>query len=120
MHLYQLSHSELVGIEKVAVSSSLQSLKPKCTIKSKAKRSILTDSKINIKMEMEVPEQRLFKAFKDQETVDMSMSCVKVTSTQDSERPQDDDKRLHLADDLKKLKDHIQRQAQRNKLKPKV
>ncbi|GKB96122.1 hypothetical protein Tco_0982259 [Tanacetum coccineum] len=28
----------------------------------------------------------------------------KVTSTQDGERPQDDDKRLHLADDLKKLK----------------
>nr|GEU45059.1 hypothetical protein [Tanacetum cinerariifolium] len=32
------SHSELVGIEKMAVCSSLQSLKPKCTIESRAKR----------------------------------------------------------------------------------
>ncbi|GJS51548.1 hypothetical protein Tco_0624910 [Tanacetum coccineum] len=37
-HFYQLSHSKLVGIEKVAVCSSLQSLKPKCTIESRAKR----------------------------------------------------------------------------------
>nr|GEU39204.1 reverse transcriptase domain-containing protein [Tanacetum cinerariifolium] len=39
MHFYRLSHSELVDIEKVAVCSSLRSLKPKRTIKSKAKRS---------------------------------------------------------------------------------
>nr|GEV17531.1 hypothetical protein [Tanacetum cinerariifolium] len=38
MYFYQLSHSELVGIEKVAVCSSLRSLKPKCTIESRAKR----------------------------------------------------------------------------------
>ncbi|GJS50340.1 hypothetical protein Tco_0600461 [Tanacetum coccineum] len=38
-HFYRLSHSELVDIEKVAVRSSLLSLKPKCTIESKAKRS---------------------------------------------------------------------------------
>ncbi|GKC82362.1 hypothetical protein Tco_1138079 [Tanacetum coccineum] len=31
-HFYQLSHSELVDIEKVALSSSIQSLKSKCTI----------------------------------------------------------------------------------------
>ncbi|GJW03314.1 hypothetical protein Tco_1562170 [Tanacetum coccineum] len=31
-HFYQLSHSELVDIEKVALSSSLRSLKSKCTI----------------------------------------------------------------------------------------
>ncbi|GJT79792.1 hypothetical protein Tco_1054134 [Tanacetum coccineum] len=37
-HFCQLSHSELVGIEKVAVCSSLRSLKPKCTIESRAKR----------------------------------------------------------------------------------
>nr|GEU34174.1 integrase, catalytic region, zinc finger, CCHC-type, peptidase aspartic, catalytic [Tanacetum cinerariifolium] len=36
---YRLSHSELVDIEKVAVGSSLQSLKPKRTIESRAKRS---------------------------------------------------------------------------------
>nr|GEX61036.1 hypothetical protein [Tanacetum cinerariifolium] len=39
MHFYRLSHSELVGIEKVTVCSSLRSQKPKCTIKSRAKRS---------------------------------------------------------------------------------
>ncbi|GJT02929.1 hypothetical protein Tco_0824098 [Tanacetum coccineum] len=38
MHFYQLSHSELDGIEKVVVCSSLRSLKPKCTIESRAKR----------------------------------------------------------------------------------
>ncbi|GKB47287.1 hypothetical protein Tco_0898040 [Tanacetum coccineum] len=32
----RLSHSELVDIEKVAVCSSLRSLKPKCTIESRA------------------------------------------------------------------------------------
>nr|GEY47704.1 hypothetical protein [Tanacetum cinerariifolium] len=39
MHFYRFSHSELVDIEKVAVCSSLRSLKPKLTIESRAKRS---------------------------------------------------------------------------------
>nr|GEV21443.1 putative reverse transcriptase domain-containing protein [Tanacetum cinerariifolium] len=39
MHFYRLSNSELVDIEKVAVCSSLRSLKPKRTIESRAKRS---------------------------------------------------------------------------------
>nr|GEU60683.1 hypothetical protein [Tanacetum cinerariifolium] len=38
-HFYRISHSELVGIEKVAVCSSLRSLKLKCTFESRAKRS---------------------------------------------------------------------------------
>nr|GEW29802.1 retrovirus-related Pol polyprotein from transposon TNT 1-94 [Tanacetum cinerariifolium] len=38
-YFYRLSHSELDGIEKVAVCSSLRSLKQKCTIESSAKRS---------------------------------------------------------------------------------
>nr|GEX41392.1 retrovirus-related Pol polyprotein from transposon TNT 1-94 [Tanacetum cinerariifolium] len=38
-YFFRLSHSELVGIEKVAVYSSRRSLKPKCTIESRAKRS---------------------------------------------------------------------------------
>nr|GEU42239.1 putative reverse transcriptase domain-containing protein [Tanacetum cinerariifolium] len=38
-HFYRLSHSELVNIEKVAVCSSLRSLKSKCTIESRARRS---------------------------------------------------------------------------------
>ncbi|GJY37774.1 ribonuclease H-like domain-containing protein [Tanacetum coccineum] len=37
-HFYQLSHSELVDIEKVALSSSLQSLKSKCIIEFRAKK----------------------------------------------------------------------------------
>ncbi|GJR16744.1 hypothetical protein Tco_0965271 [Tanacetum coccineum] len=37
-HFYQLSHSELVDIEKVALSSSLRSLKSKCTIEFRAKK----------------------------------------------------------------------------------
>ncbi|GJT17693.1 hypothetical protein Tco_0876399 [Tanacetum coccineum] len=36
-HFYRLSHSELVAIEKVAVRSSLRSLKSKCTIDIKVK-----------------------------------------------------------------------------------
>ena len=36
-HFYRLSHSELANIEKVAVCSSLRSLKPKRTIESRAK-----------------------------------------------------------------------------------
>ncbi|GKB43536.1 hypothetical protein Tco_0888478, partial [Tanacetum coccineum] len=40
-HFYRLSHSELVDIEKVAVCSSLRSLKSKCTIESRAKRDHL-------------------------------------------------------------------------------
>nr|GEV24079.1 retrovirus-related Pol polyprotein from transposon TNT 1-94 [Tanacetum cinerariifolium] len=38
-YFYRLSHFELVDIEKVAVCSSLRSLKPKRTIQSRAKRS---------------------------------------------------------------------------------
>ncbi|GJW36848.1 hypothetical protein Tco_0059768 [Tanacetum coccineum] len=37
-HFYQLSHSDLVGIEKLEVCSSLRLLKLKCTIESRAKR----------------------------------------------------------------------------------
>ncbi|GKB57679.1 threonine--tRNA ligase, mitochondrial 1-like protein [Tanacetum coccineum] len=37
-HFYQLSHSELVDIKKVALNSSLRSLKSKCTIESRAKK----------------------------------------------------------------------------------
>ncbi|GJX26981.1 hypothetical protein Tco_0233277 [Tanacetum coccineum] len=37
-HFYQLSHSELVDIEKVALSSSLRSLKSKCAIEYRAKK----------------------------------------------------------------------------------
>ncbi|GKC00062.1 hypothetical protein Tco_0986198 [Tanacetum coccineum] len=45
----------------------------------------------------------------------MSMS-VQKSQAQDGERPQDDDYRLHLADDLKEAQDHTQVDL-RNKLK---
>nr|GEU56966.1 reverse transcriptase [Tanacetum cinerariifolium] len=63
-HFYRLSHSELVDIEKVAVCSSLRSLKPKRTIESRAKRSskiislghysIMLTSLHTVKMKMEI------------------------------------------------------------------
>nr|GEV33169.1 hypothetical protein [Tanacetum cinerariifolium] len=63
-HFYWLSHSELVDIEKVAVCSSLRSLKPKRTIESRAKRSskiislghysIILASSHTMKMKMEI------------------------------------------------------------------
>ncbi|GKA74931.1 hypothetical protein Tco_0781309 [Tanacetum coccineum] len=46
-----------------------------------------------------------YTSFQDQEKYEHV--GLKVTSTQDGKRSQDDDKRLHLDDDLKKLKDHM-------------
>ncbi|GJW97666.1 hypothetical protein Tco_0179474 [Tanacetum coccineum] len=56
-------------------------------------RSILTDSKIHIKMDMELKNQEKYEHV-----------SPKVTSTQDGKISQVDDKRLCLVDDLKKLK----------------
>ncbi|GKC11437.1 hypothetical protein Tco_1008219 [Tanacetum coccineum] len=47
-----------------------------------------------------------YTSFQDQEKYEHV--GPKVTSTQDDKRLQDDDKRLYSADDLKKLKDHMQ------------
>ncbi|GKA18833.1 hypothetical protein Tco_0698748 [Tanacetum coccineum] len=47
-----------------------------------------------------------YTSFQDQEKYEHV--GPKVTSTQDGKRSQDDDKRLYSADDLKKLKDHMQ------------
>ncbi|GJS26422.1 hypothetical protein Tco_0487042 [Tanacetum coccineum] len=47
MHFYRLSHSELVGIKKVTVCSSLRLLKPKCPIEYRAiKRSSINLTRI--------------------------------------------------------------------------
>ncbi|GJZ30893.1 hypothetical protein Tco_0575940 [Tanacetum coccineum] len=48
----------------------------------------------------------IIQSFQDQEKYEHV--GPKVTSTQDGKRLQDDDKRLYLADDLKKRKDHMQ------------
>ncbi|GJU49969.1 hypothetical protein Tco_1219524 [Tanacetum coccineum] len=71
-------------------------------------KSVLTDSKIHIKMDMELKNIKKddYTSFQDQEKCEHGGS--KVTSTHDGERSQDDDKRLYLVDDLKKLKDHMQ------------
>ncbi|GJZ68538.1 hypothetical protein Tco_0631778 [Tanacetum coccineum] len=44
---------------------------------------------------------------------------LKVTSTQDGKRSQDDDKRLYLADDLKKLKDYMKVKLKERSSSPK-
>ncbi|GJY11887.1 hypothetical protein Tco_0381196 [Tanacetum coccineum] len=50
-HFYRLSHSELVDIEKVAVCSSLRSLKSKCTIESKEDEANELYRDVNINLE---------------------------------------------------------------------
>ncbi|GJT33503.1 hypothetical protein Tco_0923922 [Tanacetum coccineum] len=64
-HCYRLSHSELVDIEKVAVCSSLRSLKQKCTIKSRAKRERFYTSARNpvkeILLKLNLPDHRIHK-----------------------------------------------------------
>ncbi|GJR84875.1 hypothetical protein Tco_0155660 [Tanacetum coccineum] len=47
-----------------------------------------------------------YTSFQDQEKYEHV--GLKVTSTQDGKRSQDDDNRLYSANDLKKLKDHMQ------------
>ncbi|GJS62056.1 retrovirus-related pol polyprotein from transposon TNT 1-94 [Tanacetum coccineum] len=76
-------------------------------------RSILTDSKICIKMvwsdevlKLKTSRKVTIKAFNDQEKYEHV--GPKVTSAQDGKCLQVDNKRLCLVDDLKKLKDHLQ------------
>ncbi|GJT64332.1 hypothetical protein Tco_1015812 [Tanacetum coccineum] len=81
-------------------------------------RSVLTDPEVQVKMEMEIPRSsgvhfltacsystntsnNLMKAQKS-----MSMP-VQLSQTQDGERPQVDDQRFDLADDLKEAQVHI-------------
>nr|GEX00869.1 ribonuclease H-like domain-containing protein [Tanacetum cinerariifolium] len=69
--------------------------------------SILTDSKIHIKMEMEVPGSADSMIHSHVLTLDRKNKDImkaQVTSTQDGKRSEDDDKRLCLVDDLKRLK----------------
>ncbi|GKE34467.1 hypothetical protein Tco_1453789 [Tanacetum coccineum] len=75
-------------------------------------RSILTDSKSHIKMEMErrsvkvkeLQERCTINAFKLSYQEKYEHVSPKVTSTQVGKRSQVDDKRLCLVDDLKKLR----------------
>ncbi|GJZ90943.1 hypothetical protein Tco_0662870 [Tanacetum coccineum] len=85
-------------------------------------RSILTDSKIHIKMEWRylvpaaVQDKSRFIATcsystdkcKDIMKAQYEHVDPKVTRTQDGKRSQDDDMRLYLADDLKMTQDHKQ------------
>ncbi|GJX46215.1 hypothetical protein Tco_0271405 [Tanacetum coccineum] len=56
----------------------------------------------------EFQERCLIQAFKTKKQQQYEHGGLKVTSTQDGKRSQDDDSRLCLTDDLKKLKDHMQ------------
>ncbi|GJY25000.1 hypothetical protein Tco_0399726 [Tanacetum coccineum] len=152
-HFYRLSHSELVDIEKVAVSTSLRSLKPKRTIKSRAKRSSINlirtlfqlilsihsedgnPARANIKQALVAAGSRRQVRFittcsyltgtsKDFMKAKVYVSKLpyehvgpEVIRSQDDERPQDDDWRLHLADDLKEAQDHNTQVELMNKLK---
>ncbi|GKA04225.1 hypothetical protein Tco_0677006 [Tanacetum coccineum] len=101
---------------KLLVDSILQAGNPVKEILLKLNlpdhRSILTDSKIHIKMEMErrsvkvkeLQERCIIKAFKSSNQEKYEHVGLKVTSTQDGKRSQVDHKRLCLVDDLKKLK----------------
>ncbi|GJZ13237.1 hypothetical protein Tco_0548467 [Tanacetum coccineum] len=87
-------------------------------------RSILMDSKIHIKMVWGYEVLKLknikkdgYTNFQHQEQYEHDGS--KVTSAQEGKRSQDDDKRLCLVDDLKKLKITFM-SSQRYKSKPKV
>ncbi|GJU82314.1 hypothetical protein Tco_1284679 [Tanacetum coccineum] len=63
-HFYRLSHSELVDIEKVAVCSSLRSLKLKCTIESRAKKRFYTTAGNPVKeilLKLNLPDHRILK-----------------------------------------------------------
>ncbi|GJZ12350.1 hypothetical protein Tco_0547580 [Tanacetum coccineum] len=92
MHFYQLYHSELVGIENVAVCSSLLSLKPKRTIDDEVLKLK------NIKKDG-------YTRFQHQEQYEHV--GPEVTRSQEGKRSQDDDKRLCLVDDLKEVLNHI-------------
>ncbi|GKC99277.1 hypothetical protein Tco_1169552 [Tanacetum coccineum] len=137
-HFYRLSHSELVGIEKVAISSSLRSLKSNVHYRSDTdvitmtmeilleptSNKLLVDSILvagnpvkEILLNLNLPDHSNnvlklknikkdgYTRFQHQEQYEHVGS--KVTSAQEGKRSQDDDKRLYLADDLKKLKDNI-------------
>ncbi|GKB11174.1 retrovirus-related pol polyprotein from transposon TNT 1-94 [Tanacetum coccineum] len=116
-HFYRLSHSELVGIEKVAISSSLRLLKPKSdtyvitmkmeilpvsTSNSTAAVFILNngeplviatvfDERRSVKVK-ELQERCIIKAFKLKNKEKYEHVGSKVTSAQDGKRSQVDDK----------------------------
>nr|GEU34270.1 retrovirus-related Pol polyprotein from transposon TNT 1-94 [Tanacetum cinerariifolium] len=69
-------------------------------------RSILTDPEVQVKMEMEIPHSSGVK-FQDQEGY--GHVGPQDTRSQDGERPQVDDQRLDLANDLKEAQYHISR-----------
>ncbi|GJU16601.1 hypothetical protein Tco_1144567 [Tanacetum coccineum] len=113
-----------IDTEKVAVCSSLRSLKPKCTIESRAKRSSINLIRTLLHM---IPKyhnedgnparaniKQALGSHKDGDGVILFQDQEKYehdgpqdTRPQDGERSQDDDQRLDLADDLKKAQDDI-------------
>ncbi|GJS13259.1 hypothetical protein Tco_0407731, partial [Tanacetum coccineum] len=119
---------ELVDIEKVAVSSSLRSLKPKCTIENTSETKVFHNedgnpTRANIKQalvgDLCILQNQLVSTGKKM-SYERSHKGVKAsansdivyffTSAQDGD-PLQDDVRLCLGDDLKKAQDHNQRQV---------
>ncbi|GJV60561.1 hypothetical protein Tco_1466661 [Tanacetum coccineum] len=73
-------------------------------------RSVLTGSGVQLKMEMEIPRSSgVYFITACSYSTDTSNDLMKaqMSQAQDDERPQVDDQRLDLADDLKEAQDHI-------------
>ncbi|GKA43892.1 hypothetical protein Tco_0736616 [Tanacetum coccineum] len=109
---YKVNQFNLVDIEKVAVRSSLRSLKPKRTIESRTKRSsinLIRTLPHNIRV---IPKYHSEDGNPARANIKQALGRYEHvgpqdTRPQDGERSQDDDQRLDLADDLKKAQDHI-------------
>ncbi|GJU97577.1 hypothetical protein Tco_1326848 [Tanacetum coccineum] len=107
-----LTEIKHISIDFLTTDSILQAGNPVNEILLKLNlldhRLVLTDPKIHIKMDMEL---KIFKkdgqsSFQDKERYEHV--GLKVTSSQEGKRLQDDDKRLNLVDDFKEAQDHIQ------------
>ncbi|GJS38040.1 5-methyltetrahydropteroyltriglutamate--homocysteine methyltransferase [Tanacetum coccineum] len=92
MHFYRLSHSELVDIEKVAVRSSLRSLKSKSFRHYDTERLSRSDEVLKLKNFKKNATLKLFKSTNQERYEHVGLE---VTSSQD------DETRLRLVDDLK-------------------
>ncbi|GKE26740.1 hypothetical protein Tco_1442124 [Tanacetum coccineum] len=107
-HFYRLSHSELVDIEKVAVCSSLRSLKSKFyTSAGNPVKDIL--------LKLNLPNHRKLKD--GGEGMSMSVQSHKFYKMAKFIKMA---KRLCLVDDLKMLKITMSNTSSRNKLNPEI
>ncbi|GJT93454.1 hypothetical protein Tco_1082299 [Tanacetum coccineum] len=73
-------------------------------------RSVLTDLEVQVKIEMEIPRSSgvmFLTACSYSTYTSKDLMKAQLSQTQDGERPQVDDQRFDLADDLKEAQVHI-------------